>query len=79
MMSGGRMACMGSYEKYVEASDGRTNFATKLVKPQDKTKKGAKAKQVEKVEESKKAVGNDDHEEQRMAGVVKHSTFLNYS
>jgi ATP-binding cassette subfamily C (CFTR/MRP) protein 4 len=94
MISGGRIACIGSYQQCVEASDGKlflaaqnqsTEDLTKLDTPQDKASGGTKedAKGGEKAEddeEPKTADGNaDDYKEQSNVGVVSRETFLNYS
>mmetsp|Transcript_4521 Transcript_4521/g.10242 ORF Transcript_4521/g.10242 Transcript_4521/m.10242 type:complete len:1111 (+) Transcript_4521:249-3581(+) len=94
MMTGGRIACVGSYQKCVEASGGKLTFAaqnqsavdlTKLDAPHGKTsmEKTEKIKSGEKAKndgEPKASNGNtEDHKEQSMVGKVERETFLNYS
>eukprot|EP00578_Thalassiosira_sp_NH16_P018260 CAMPEP_0181116794 /NCGR_PEP_ID=MMETSP1071-20121207/22145_1 /TAXON_ID=35127 /ORGANISM="Thalassiosira sp., Strain NH16" /LENGTH=1366 /DNA_ID=CAMNT_0023201071 /DNA_START=81 /DNA_END=4182 /DNA_ORIENTATION=+ len=91
MMSGGRITCVGSYEKCVQASDGKLTFAAQNQSAEDLTKlDGSKTRVEKKVKAegdagvkttgSKSSNGNaDDHKEQSMVGVVKMDTFLNYS
>lgn len=95
MMSGGRVACVGSYQDCVEASDGQLIFAAQNQSLEDLTKlDGPKAQASVKMEEpfivdtvdnkisseTSKPDGNtDDHKERSRVGEVKRETFLNYS
>ena len=93
MMSGGRIACVGSYQTCVEASAGKLTFAaqhqssndlakfdTSEAKPID-TRKNATSSEsgLDKEGDPETSDGNiDDHKEQRVVGDVKRTTFLNY-
>ena len=95
MMSGGRVACVGSYQDCVEASDGQLIFAAQNQSVEDLTKLDTPKSQgnVEKEEppSGDTAENNtmsetvhsgdkiDDHKEQSRVGEVKRDTFLNYS
>ncbi|KAL7547829.1 hypothetical protein ACHAWF_011101 [Thalassiosira exigua] len=93
MMSGGRIACIGSYQQCIDASGGKlshatqnqsTNDLTKLGSPQDK-KAGAKGSDAKSGDRAigasgtKKSANEDDHKEQSLVGVVRLETFLNYA
>ncbi|KAL3796991.1 hypothetical protein ACHAW5_002761 [Stephanodiscus triporus] len=93
MMSGGRIACVGSYQTCVEASDGKLTFAAQHHSSNDLVKlDSSEAKPIDLREEATSSVttldkegdpessdGNiDDHKEVRVVGEVKRTTFLNY-
>ena len=94
MMSGGRVACVGSYQSCVEASDGKLTFAAQHNSSNDLAKLDAsEAKRITAREEptssdatldgggdTKTSDGRaDDYKGKRVVGEVKLSTFLNYS
>ncbi len=95
MMSGGRVTCVGSYQKCVEASDGQLVFAAQNQSVEDLTKLDAtKSQAIAENEEppsgetaekntTSEAVKSDnmadEHKEQSSVGEVKRDTFLNYS
>jgi ATP-binding cassette subfamily C (CFTR/MRP) protein 4 len=93
MMSGGRIACVGSYQTCVDASDGKLTFAAQHHSSSDLAKLDtSEAKPIDLREEAMSRVatldkegdpessdGNiDDHKEVRVVGEVKRTTFLNY-
>jgi ATP-binding cassette subfamily C (CFTR/MRP) protein 4 len=92
MMSGGRIACIGSYQDCVEASDGKLTFAAQHHSSNDLAKLDTISEILEANEEiklseaasikggdSKTSDGKlDDHKELRVVGEVKRTTFLNY-
>ena len=95
MMRDGRVACVGSYQNCVEASDGQLVFAAQNQSVEDLTKldapkflassENAEPPSGETAENntSSEAVKSDnmadDHKEQSRVGEVKRDTFLNYS
>ena len=95
MMSGGHVACVGSYQDCVEASDGQLIFAAQNQSVEDLTKLDSPEAQAN-VENEIQPTGDfvennttsetnatndtaDDHKEQSRVGEVKRDTFLNYS
>lgn len=93
MMSGGRIACVGSYQTCVDASNGKLTFAAQHHSSSDLAKLDtSEAKPIDLREEAMSSVatldkegdpessdGNiDDHKEVRVVGEVKRTTFLNY-
>jgi ATP-binding cassette subfamily C (CFTR/MRP) protein 4 len=93
MMSGGRIACVGTYQDCVDASDGQLIFAAQNQSVEDLTKLDAPKSQpsdkkmklsseetvVSSVETDNYDGTIDDNKEQSNVGVVKRDTFLNYS
>ena len=92
MMSGGRIACIGSYQACVQASDGKLTFAVqnqssndlfKLelnVKMNDEKKEDFLSEAASDTERDLKTSENtDNHKELRVVGEVKRATYLNYA
>jgi len=86
MMKMGQVACVGSYQECVSASDGKMNFATQNnetdeVAPQDRgdgDKKPSADTETIQVAQKKVTGDQDDQKEQSLVGTVRMETFLSY-